>query len=239
MGRTQPESQAKVCRRHEPRKRKSLKNFCVCAVYVLLCFSCAASAPPATAQAAASSPLIGPAVEQNGVRFETWLVSSKIVIPDKSVSYEKQKAATLFSVRVTNLTQKPIRFSPFGVKLILTGPDGEEVGCGYGIAGGLHPPGEEDYLVLKPGISVVVSRPSSLCWYGNSLGLDWPSSYVDHPWNYGGIVAGSYRFEINCSMTTQDVQLLDEHTGKVVKTLNGFWTGNVTTPPLTFQLVTR
>lgn len=239
MGRTRSESQARACLRREPRKRVSLKNFCVCAVYVLLFFSCAASSPPATAQAAASSPIIGPAIEQNGVRFETWLTATKIVIPDKSVSYEKQKAATLFSVRVTNLTQKPIRFNPFGVRLILTGPDGGEVGCGYGIAGGLHPPGEEDYLVLKPGQSLVLSRPSSLCWYGNSLGLNWPSSYVDHPWNYWGLVTGRYQFEVNCFMTTQDVQLYDDHTGKVVTTLNGFWTGNLTTPPLTFQLVTH
>jgi hypothetical protein len=39
-------------------------------------------------------------------------------------------------------------------------------------------------------------------------------------------------------MPTQDVQLLDDHTGKVIKTLNGFWTGDVTTPPQPFQLVT-
>ncbi len=173
------------------------------------------------------------------MRFETWLASSKIVMPAKSVSYEKQKATVLFSVRVTNLTQKPVRFNPFGVRLILTEPDGEEVGCGFGIAGGLRPPQEEDYLILKPGVSTVVSRQSSLYWDNNNLRLDWPSWLIDHPWNYEGIVAGSYQFKIACSMTTQDVQLLDEHTGKAVKTLNGFWTGNVTTPPLTFQLVTR
>ncbi len=187
---------------------------------------------------AASAPVIGPAVVQNGVRFETWLVSRKIVIPDKSVGYDQQTARVLFSARVTNLTQKPVRFNPFGVRLILIGPDGEEVGCGFVIGGSLRLPSEKDYLLLTPGQSVLLSCPSSLYWYNNGLCLDWPSFRIDHPWNYGGLVAGSYQFTINCSMTVQDVPLYDEHTGKVVKTLDGFWTGNVTTLPLTFQLVT-
>ena len=213
-----------------------MKNFCIFAICVLLFLFGAVSAVPALAQAA-SAAVVGPAVEQNGVRFETWLASPKIVIPDKSVSYEKQKAAALFSVRVTNLTQKPVRFNPLCVRLILIGPDGEEVGCGFGIAGGLRPPQEEDYLVLKPGVSEVVSRPSSLYWYNNSLHLDWPSWYIDHPWNYWGLAAGRYQFKINCSMTTPDVQIYDQHTSKVIKTLNGFWTGDVSLPPVKFELV--
>ena len=224
--------------RHEPRKRKSLKNACVLAVYFLLLFSGAASAAPAIAQTA-SAPVISWAIVRNGLRFETWRASARIVIPPKSVSYEKQKPTVLFSVRVTNLTQTPLRFNPFTVRLILTGPDGEEVGCGFVIGGYVRSPVEEDFLLLKPGQSTVLPYPSSLYWYNDGLCLDWPSHIIDHPWNYGGLVPGSYRFEIDCSMTTPDVQLRDEHTGKTVKTLTGFWTGTVATPPLTFQLVTH
>jgi hypothetical protein len=138
-----------------------LKNVCVLAICVLLFLFFVSPSVPVLAQAA-SSAIIGLPVERNGVRFETWLASPKIVIPDKSVSYENQKVTVLFSVRVTNLTPEPIRFDPFTLRMILTGPDGKEVECGFGIVGGLQSPQEEDYLVLKPGISEVVSRPSSL-----------------------------------------------------------------------------
>ncbi len=256
MGRTQPESQAKVCRRHGPRKRKSLKNFCVCAVYVLLCFSCIGAAAPALAQAAPAS-IIGPAVERDGVRFETWLESPKIVIPDKEMNRKKYVAVTLFGLRVTNLTQTPLRINPYCLSLTLIGPDGKEIFPNpLVIHGYIRQPQEEDYPLLQPGQSQILPKSTDFFWRDGHLCLAWPSDINGHPFIYegarlshhvndllssphAGLAAGTYQFLMRYTMPTQDVQLYDDHTDKIVKTLNGFWTGNLTTPPLTFQLVTH
>ena len=53
-----------------------------------------------------ADPVIGPAVERNGLRFESWLASPKIVIPARNIDYKNSTATMLFSVRVTNLTQE-------------------------------------------------------------------------------------------------------------------------------------
>ena len=225
---------------------KNVYFFAVC----ILIFSCIGSAVQA-----ASAPVIGPPVVQNGLRFETWLVSPKIIMPDKSVSYEKQKPMVLFSVRVTNLTQTPLRINPYFLSLTLIGPDGKEVFPDpLVIHGDIRQPQEADYILLPPGQSQVLPKSTGFFWRGNHLCLAWPSNINDHPFVYegvrlshsitdllssphAGLTAGTYHFSMRYNIRAQTVPIRISVVS--VKTLIGFWIGDVSLPPLTFQLVTH
>lgn len=183
-----------------------------------------------------ADPIIGPAVVQNGLRFQSWLASPKIVIPSKTIDYNHSIATMLFSVRVTNLTQQPVRFDPFAASLRIIKPNGEELGAGLVIGGYVRQPQEADYLLLQPGQSVILPCLSHLYWYNNGLCLDWPSPFIGHPMNYGGLIAGSYHFVLNYRMPNQTVAIRDDRTAKIVKTLNGFWTGDVMVASMTFEV---
>lgn len=206
---------------------------------------------------AASTPVIAPAVVQNGLRFETWLASPKIVMPIKSLDRKSYTPITLLGLRVTNLTQMPLRLSPFALALRLVGPDGKEaLPDSIVIHGYIRQPQEMDYILLLPGQSQLLPKSTGFFWRNDHLCLAWPSIVNGHPFvyegtrlsasvndlasqTYTGLAAGNYRFSVCYTMQTQDVQLRDDQTAKVVKTLGGFWTGDVITPPLTFQLVTH
>jgi hypothetical protein len=224
--------------RREPRKRVFLKNFCVCAVYVLLFFSCAVSSPPATAQTATSSPVIGPAVEQNGVRFETWLTSPKIVIPRKSITHGKTAAAILLSVRVTNLMTTPVSFKPFRLHPTLIRPGGKElVPASILTAGYLGPAQEANYLLLQPGQSVTLPYVIRLYWEQNHMYLTWGFRFTEeYLWAYR-MATGAYHFHLHYSNPSSRVEIEREIFGRPIKTSTGFRVDDVILPPLTFQLV--
>ncbi|MGI4789637.1 MAG: hypothetical protein ACRYFS_12390 [Janthinobacterium lividum] len=185
-----------------------------------------------------ADPILGPPVEQSGLRFETWLADPKIVIPDKHLVPKKNIPVTLFSVRVTNLLSKPVRFDPYMLDLMLVKPNGKKLFAdeirNYGR---MLQPQEEDYIVLQPQQSLVVPRPSFLEWRGDRLDLSWPSPIAGNPWTYPGLVAGTYQFTIEYRMPTPTVPIRDDNTNKIVKTLDGFWTGDVTLPPMKFKLI--
>ena len=182
-----------------------------------------------------ADPIIGPAVEQNGLRFESWLASPKIVIPSKTIDYNHSTATMLFSVRVTNLTQQLVRFDPFAASLNIVKPNGTSLLGWVLIAGSIRPPQEEDYIMLLPGQSLVVPYRSHFYWYNNRLCLDWPS-ITDHPVNYSGIAASSYYFVLDYRMPSPTVPIRDDRTRKIIKTLNGFWTGDVAVSSMTFAV---
>ena len=176
-------------------------------------------------------------MERNGLRFESWLVSPKIAIPSKTLDYSHCTATTLFSVRVTNLTPQLVRFDPFAAFLKIVKPDGAELPGGLVIAGYVRQPQESDYLLLQPGQSMVLPYLSHLYWYNNGLCLDWPSSYIDHPMSYGGVTAGSYHFVLDYRILSPTAPIRDDHTEEIIKTLNGFWTGDVILASMTFKLI--
>jgi hypothetical protein len=182
-----------------------------------------------------ADPITGPAVEQHGLRFESWLASPKIAIPRKTVDYHHCTATMLFSVRVTNLTQHLVRFNPFAASLNIVKPNGEDLLGWVLIAGSIRSPQEKDYIMLLPSQSLVVPYRSHFYWHDNHLCLDWPSM-IDHPVNYSKIVAGSYHFVLDYRMPSQTVPIQDDRTRKIIKTLNGFWTGDVTVSSMTFEV---
>ncbi len=190
-----------------------------------------------------ADPVIGPAVEQHGLRFESWLASPKIVIPSKTVDYNHSTATMLFSVRATNLTQKPVRLNPFAARLRLIKPNGKEIESGFGIAGELRQPQKPDFMVLQPGQSLVLPFLSHLYWYKNGLYLDWPTFYRGRSINYEGLTAGSYYFTIDydCQWLMPIFASRNIHSTKPVSTqsipvLDDLWTGNVSVTSMTFEV---
>jgi len=184
-----------------------------------------------------ASPVIGPPIERNGLRIEPWLASPKIAIPSKTVGYKSCIPTVLFSVRVTNLTSSCIRFDQYAVGLTLMQANGKEIVADpIMIAGYLRQAQEQDFLVLQPGQSIVLPEPSRLYWSENSLCLSWLGPFAGHPWVYESLVPGTYRVKLRCDMPASTMAIRDDRTSKIIKTLNGFWTGDVTTVPLTFEL---
>ena len=58
------------------------------------------------------------------------------------------------------------------------------------------------------------------------------------PFAYQGLTTGPYRLLMQYTMLAQTVPIYGNFSRKTTKTLDGFWTGNVVLPPVTFQLVT-
>ncbi len=211
-----------------------------------------------------ADPIIGPAVEQNGLRFESWLASSQIAIPDKNLKERLGSNSKLFSIRVTNLTPSPLRLSPYSLSTTLIGPGGKELFADMIlIAGYVREPQESDYVVLQPGQSLIMPYFSFFYWRDDHLCLSLPSSINGYPFVYEGslvdadkdryattakklrrlmtskhqgLTSGNYQFSIHYSVSSPTVAIRDDHTAKIIKTLNGFWTGDVTLPPVRFEL---
>lgn len=188
-----------------------------------------------------ADPVLGPAVERNGLRFESWLASPKIAIPSKTIDYNHSEAMMLFSVRVTNLTQTPVRLNPYCATLKIVKPGGEEVPGGMVIAGSVRPPQDPDYLLLQPGQSLVLPCLSHLYWYNNALCLDWPSWYVDHSMSYGGLTTGDYYFTLDFRMPNWPISSRNRRRSTPMTStppivLDDLWTGNASVSSMTFEL---
>ena len=187
-----------------------------------------------------ADPILGPPVEQNGLRFETWLASPAIAIPNKNIDYKSSIATVLFTVRVTNLTQSPIRFDPFGLYILtLAGPNGKAINADpIMIAGRIRVAQETDYLLLQPGQSLVLPNISRLYWERGRLCLSWSSqAFPEYPEVYEGLVARNYQIKLRYNMPSKTVTIRKEFMGKIIKTLDGFWTGDVTLSSIKFKLI--
>lgn len=210
-----------------------------------------------------ADPVIGPAIERNGLRFEPWLASPSVGVQGKDSVPKKNTAATLFSVRVTNLTQAPLRLSPYALSSTLVGPNGQtEYADFMMIHGYIRQPQESDYILLQPGQVLVIPYPGLVYWRDDHLCLSLPSFINGHPLVYEGPIVGAenkeettaakivtlmtgkhqglpfgtYHFSMYYAMHSASVPICDDHTAKTIETLNGFWTGDVTTAPMTFEL---
>lgn len=134
-----------------------------------------------------------------------------------------------------------MHFDPFGLyptKVIK--PNGKELfPAPILIAGYVRPAKEADYLLLQPGQSVVLPYVTLLYWPQNHFCFTWGFRSFDHPMVYEGMTAGAYQFRLHYSNPNSTVKIRREVFGRPIKRLTGFWVGDVTLPPLKFQLVTR
>lgn len=105
------------------------------------------------------------------------------------------------------------------------------------IAGYVRPPQEADYLLLQPGQSVILPYVTLLYWEQNHFCLTWGFRSFDHPEVYEKMAAGAYHFRLHYRNPSSTIEIRREVFGKPIKRLTGFWVGDVTLPPLTFQLV--
>lgn len=176
-------------------------------------------------------------VEKNGVRFEILVPESTWVIPAN-----KPDASTPvpLGLRMTNKTQKPIRFPRFD-PLIVLGIDvvGED-------ALALEQKGGRDVLILTPEQRVCrLAQPeqslnynvkANLYWYDDNLVFGSPEG-----WYYEGLKPGNYRIRFKYSITSitlpscENLQTINQT--ELPKILEEFWSGLAITPFVNIRVV--
>jgi hypothetical protein len=185
-----------------------------------------------TGQQAADAPKN--VIEKNGVRFEILVPDRVWTIPEKSAG----RTAIRLALRITNKTDKPLRFSGYETLIPeVVRADGKELCRGGGDEPGPVNPEpflgkETDYPLLLPGASTTFSIATRLSWRGGQLHFGLHESAVLADFN--GLEPG--RYKVRLVYESQDGIVQVNPGGKKIR---GVWTGRVATPAVEVVLRER
>jgi RNA polymerase sigma factor (sigma-70 family) len=166
----------------------------------------------------------GPVVEKDGVRFE-------FLIPDRNwrIPKDAPRIATRVSLglRITNRTQKPLRFSAFATLAPeMLGPNGKALQRVRG-ADGTYVRKETDCPLVKPGESVTFSSQAMLMWRNGRLEFGAEGALWGGFWHFGDLQPGRYRLRLRYTNASNEFML---SVGQPPGVLQGVWKGEIETP---------
>ena len=177
------------------------------------------------------------AVEQDGVRFEILVPERIWVIPAN-----KPDASTpaRLGLRITNKTQKPIRFFIFDTLRVLGIDIVGEDGLALEEQGGRNvtrlTPEQLVCRLAQPKQSLIYDVNANLYWQNNQLVLGSPDG-----WYFEGLKPGSYRIRFKYSITSIPVPLCENlptlDQAALAKVAEEFWSGLAVTPFVDIRVV--
>lgn len=165
-------------------------------------------------------------VEVDGVSFETLVSDSVLSVPQPGA-----ETPVKFGIRITNKTQEPIRFSRFELLPNMVQKDGEVVELHTGDEGVIRSR-KSDFPLVLPGESVTFFREGILSWKNNRLDLGGNDGFGGF-WLFLDLKPGIYKLRF-IYQNYDSVKQIYEPEEEVLK---GIWTGQVTTPFVTLNLV--
>lgn len=176
------------------------------------------------------------AVEKDGVRFEILVPRVWNIPPNHPDSY----TPLWLGLRMTNKTQKPIRFPRFDPMVVL----GVDIVGEDGLV--LEPKGGRDILILtpeqrvcrlaQPGQSLTYDVYANLYWQNDQLVFGSPQG-----WYYEGLKLGNNRIRFKYSITSitlpscKNLENLDQ--AALAKFSEEFWSGLAVTPFVDIRVV--
>jgi hypothetical protein len=177
------------------------------------------------------------AVEKDGVRFEILVRERTWVIP---ANQPDASTPLRLGIRMTNKTQKPIRFPQFDPVMVLgidiIGEDGFT----------LKPKGARERLLVSPEQRVCrLAKPEQSLTYDVNAKLYWQNNRlvfgIPEGWYYEGLKPGNYRIRFKYSITSitlpscENLQTLDQ--AALAKISEEFWSGLAVTPFVDIRVV--
>jgi hypothetical protein len=165
------------------------------------------------------------AVEVDGVRFETLVPERVLTIPNRNGA----KNHVQFGIRFTNLSPSPYRFIFFYLLPQLLAPDGQAIHRCYGV-NGIKIPQESDFLLAMPGENLTFFLDAQFSWSNHKLRL---GGYARNGgvWHFDALKPGIYR--VRFTYENRDAVRKIYYGGSI----EGLWTGMVSTPFVSFRLV--
>lgn len=182
-------------------------------------------------------PTASNAVEVDGVRFETAIAERVCLIPEN-----KPGVATYvqLGISITNNRSNPLYFSFYSDMLPdLVRSDGQSL-LADGAFEGISYPIESDFLLVMPGERVTYFREAKLFWANNQLLFGSHNSRLNlrrlGTWVYQDIKPGSYYVRFKYNNRESEATYYKPET-KQSTSLQGIWTGQVTTPFVEISLI--
>lgn len=177
------------------------------------------------------------AVEKDGVRFEILVPERTWIIPPNQPD---ASTPLRLGLRMTNKTQKPIRFFIFDTLRVLGIDIVGEDGLALEKQGGRNvtrlTPEQLVCRLAQPKQSLTYDVNANLYWYDNQLLFGSPDG-----WYFEGLKPGSYRIRFKYSITSipvplcENLQNLDQ--AALVKVAEEFWSGLAVTPFVDIRVV--
>ncbi len=162
-----------------------------------------------------SQTVVGESLIQGGIRFETVTESVwRTPAADGDTTVE-------LSLRVTNQTSVPVRFFFFDtIGIVLTTAEGKLIPHEGGRDGLLKAPTMSEFVL--PSDSIVLQRRGRLAWAKDMKTLRFTVfDEFGGIWNFDGLVPGQLK-----------VAMVYRNDREKIGTFNGFWTGDIITPPV-------
>jgi RNA polymerase sigma-70 factor (ECF subfamily) len=169
------------------------------------------------------------AVERDGAAFE-------LVLPDRAWSIPEDKPGlktpTKLGLRVTNKTDKPLRFARFATPFPeIAGSDGMPLKPTTGVWKRTPLITEADFPLVLPGKSVTFSIDAALFWQDSNL--QWGGSYAHagdatgwgSSWSFQDLKPGRYKIRIVYQSKEASATVDPDR-----KVLTDIWTGRIETP---------
>jgi RNA polymerase sigma factor (sigma-70 family) len=159
--------------------------------------------------------------EKDGIVFE-------LVLPDRAWTVPEDKpgnkSPVTFGLRVTNKTEKPLRFSTFDTRFPeMTGPDGKALHLEWERRRS-RAPTEADCPLIGPGKSVTLPIDAALSWQSGAIRFGGGDGFGGW-WHFDGLRPGRYRLRVAYRNKDASVRLPGKE-----ELLEGIWTGEVATP---------
>jgi RNA polymerase sigma-70 factor (ECF subfamily) len=180
--------------------------------------------PPKAAQPGRAA-----AVEKDGVAFELLLPDQTWSIPEDKPGL---KTPTKLGLRLTNKTDKPLRFARFATPLPeIAGLDGKPLKPTAGVWKRTPLITEADFPLVLPGESVTFSIDAALFWRDGNL--QWGGSYANagdatawgSSWSFHDLKPGRYKVRVVYQSKQASATVDPDH-----KVLTDIWTGRIEAP---------
>src|SRR5579883_1833587 len=184
------------------------------------------------ALAFSSSGVVGPAQVSNGLSFQCWVSQGRIA----PTTTEPQIIS--FGLLITNVSKEPIRVSTGDAnwgspkRIDPTGKALPAVGT-KSLYMEMPLPTESDYPLLKPGEKCIVTIAAVANIHDGSISIDHKVGWSQ--WSFRNLAPGRYQISVPYTFSGAPSTLPSDDSKSTVP-ISGVWEGDITPPPVSFEI---
>ena len=183
------------------------------------------------ALAYSNSGLVGTAQVSKGLSFQCWVSQGRIA-PTTT-----EPPIISFGLLITNVSKKPIRVSTYmsnWAPPLLTDPNGKALNAVQPELDVLiRTPTESDYPLLKPGDKCIITIEADATVQDGSISLDHKVGWSE--WSFKNLPPGRYQITVPYSSRGAPATVPSDDRKSTVP-ISGVWVGDITPPPVSFEI---
>ena len=174
-------------------------------------------------------------VEQDGASFETLVPEKILLIPEKGLG---NSTATRFGIRITNISQQPLRFCSYHTfRPRLIDDNGERLRTGGG-ANASRIINESDCPSTQPNESLEFFLDGKIYWKDDEIYMNGSRESGGVWYIQDSIKPGRYELYSIYSHDKKEGRVFDSNTGKMY-VLDSFWVSRVELSPIEICFVQK